>query len=71
MNAQDRARELMTRDRQADDHRHDTLLERAEEGLERHSDGAIAEEARELLSEDRKHDAHLNDTMRERAEEGV
>lgn len=70
MSTQDKARELLAKDRQQDQHLHETMTARAAE-----TDNAVAEtldeKARELLAEDRQHDKHLEETMLSRSNEAL
>ncbi|MFM1843915.1 MAG: hypothetical protein RLZZ490_2658 [Cyanobacteriota bacterium] len=70
MSTQDKARELLAKDRHQDQHLHDTMTARAAE-----TDNAITdnldEKARELLAGDRQQEKHLEDTMLSRATEEI
>jgi len=70
MSTQDKARELLAKDRQQDHHRHETMTARAAE-----TDNAVTEDldekARELLAGDRQQDKHLEDTMLSRSTEAI
>ena len=70
MSTQDKARELLAKDRQQDQHLHDTMTARAAE-----TDNAVTddldEKARGLLAGDRQHDKHLEETMLSRSTEEI
>ena len=69
MNIEQKARQLLTQDRQNDRHLQDNLGERAEEEVLDSSTSRIEEEARELLVENRQHQENLVDRMAERTSE--
>ncbi|MGA1622042.1 MAG: hypothetical protein ACO36E_04850 [Synechocystis sp.] len=70
MSTQDKARELLAKDRLHDQHLHDNMAARAAE-----TENAVAEnldeKARELLADDRQQEKHLEDTMLSRATEEI
>ncbi|MCU0535106.1 MAG: hypothetical protein MUD14_14560 [Hydrococcus sp. Prado102] len=68
MKARKTARELATQQRQQDEHRHESMLNRSQEALETASTSEIEKEARELMTEQRQEKEHLQASMRDRAE---
>ena len=69
MSTEDRALALLAKDRQQDQHLHETMAARAAE-----TDGVaenLDEKARELLAGDRQHDKHVEDTMLSRSSEEI
>jgi hypothetical protein len=70
MSTQDKARELLAKDRHQDQHRHETMAARAGEANNAIADN-LDEKARELLAGDRHHDKHLEDTMLSRSTEEI
>lgn len=69
MTTQDQARQQAVQGRLHEEHRHETMLERAEETLEspNPADQSLAAQAREHGVQQRQHEEHLHETMLERA----
>ncbi|MGB7441009.1 MAG: hypothetical protein WA919_08080 [Coleofasciculaceae cyanobacterium] len=70
MSTDEKTRELLTEKRHHDQHRHETMLNRAEAELENSSEKnkPTQEQARELLTEQRQHEEDLQEKMLDRAE---
>jgi hypothetical protein len=69
MSTQDKARELLAKDRQQEHHLHETMTVRA--GETNQAAANLDEKARELLADDRHHDKHVEDTMLSRSTEEI
>lgn len=67
MKARKTTRELATQQRQQDEHRQESMLNRSQEALETASISEIEQEARELMTEQHQKQKHLNDSMLGRA----
>ncbi|HAC63357.1 MAG TPA: hypothetical protein DCF68_07400 [Cyanothece sp. UBA12306] len=70
MSTQDKARELMAKERLTEEERHNKMVSRAVEAEEAYQEN-LEETARELLTEKRQNNESLQDNMRERAEEQI
>ena len=70
MSTQDKARELMAKERQQEEHLQETMLERVAE-TDTTITEIVAEKARELLTDERQSGKHLDETMLERAVEVI
>jgi len=70
MNTQDKARELMAKDRQQDEHLQENMLERAAD-IDNAVAEAVEEKARELLTDERQSEQRLDENMLERAVEAI
>ncbi|MEB3161231.1 MAG: hypothetical protein VKL20_07205 [Synechocystis sp.] len=70
MSTQDKARELLAKDRQQDHHLQENMAARAAETENVVADN-LDEKARELLAGDRQHDKHLEETMLSRSTEEI
>lgn len=70
MSTDDKTRELLTEKRHHEEHRQETMLNRAEAELENsgEADNPTQEKARELVTEQRRHDEDLQEKMLDRAE---
>ncbi|ARV60437.1 hypothetical protein BZZ01_18970 [Nostocales cyanobacterium HT-58-2] len=71
MNTEDKARELMTQQRQQDEHLHESMLNRAETAYPTQTEAMTEEEARELMTQQRHHEKHIHESMLNRAEAEV
>lgn len=69
MSLQDQARESMAKERQHDEHLHESMRNRAQEEVDRHIEGETNEQARELTAKERQHEHHLHESMLERSSE--
>lgn len=69
MNTEDKARELMTKQRLHQQNNEENLLSLTEQELHEHHATDVEEKARELLAENRHHDHNLQDNMVSRAEQ--
>lgn len=70
MSTQDKARELLAKDRQHETNLHENMVVRASEAEGNVPDG-LDEKARELLTEDRQQEQQLEDTMLSRSVEEI
>lgn len=70
MSTQDKARELLAKDRQQEHQSHEKMVNRAVEAEEAYQED-LEDKARELLTQDRQHEQHLHDTMLDRAVENL
>ena len=70
MSTEDRARELMVKDRLTEDERHEKMVSRAVE-TEAIYEQEIEQTARELLTQERQNEANLQSNMLERTEEEI
>jgi hypothetical protein len=70
MSTQDKARELLAKDRQQAQHLHDTMTARAAAADNGAADD-LDEKARERLAGDRLQDKHLEETMLSRSAEEI
>jgi hypothetical protein len=70
MNSQEQARELMTQQRQEEEHLHESMLNRAETEVDNSSDtqAVTQEQARELMTQQRHREEHLHESLLSRAE---
>jgi hypothetical protein len=68
MDTKDTARDLLTQQRQQQEQRQESMLNRTHEELEQNENSTIDLEARERLTEQRQHQKHLEDSMLSRAE---
>ncbi|GAB1537701.1 hypothetical protein NUACC21_03520 [Scytonema sp. NUACC21] len=69
MNTEDKARELMAKQRQHEEHLQESMLNRADAEVHNPNVETVTqEEARELLAQQRQHTEHLQESMRHRAE---
>jgi len=69
MTTEDKARELMTKQRLHAQHEEESLLSLTEQELQEHHAENVEEKARELLAENRHHEHNLEDNMVVRAEQ--
>lgn len=69
MSTEDKARELMAKQRLHQQHNEENLLSLTEQELQEHHAADVEEKARELLAENRHHDHNLQDNMISRAEQ--
>lgn len=69
MSTEDKARELMAKQRLHEQQNEENLLSLTEQELHEHHATDIEEKARELLAETRQHDHNLQDNMVSRAEQ--
>jgi hypothetical protein len=70
MSTQDKARELMAKERHQEEHLQETMLERTADPDKAVAD-TLEEKARELLASERQSEKHLDETMLERAVEVI
>jgi hypothetical protein len=68
MATKDTARDLLTQQRQHEEQRQESMLNRTHEESKQNDNLTIELEARELLIEKRQHQKHLEDSMLSRAE---
>ncbi len=71
MSTQEETRQLMTKERQHQEHLKETMLFRAVEEIETQTTAETTEEARELIARQRQHDQHLEEKMLSRATEEI
>jgi signal transduction histidine kinase len=71
MNAEEKARQLIARERQHSEHLQDSMLNRSSHELETPSEGITEEKARELMAQERQHSEHLHDSMLSRSSQEV
>ncbi|KKD38017.1 hypothetical protein VB834_21960 [Limnoraphis robusta Tam1] len=69
MSLQEQARESMAKERQHDEHLHESMLNRAHDEVDQLVEGETHEQARELAAQDRLHEQHLHQSMLDRATE--
>jgi hypothetical protein len=69
MSTEDKARELMAKQRLQAQHREENLLSLTEQELQEHHATDVEKQARDLLVENRQHDHNLQDNMVSRAEQ--
>lgn len=70
MNTQDKARELLAKERQGENQLHDNMVARASEADLNTTEG-LEEKARELLTEERQQEKHGEETMLSRSTEEI
>lgn len=70
MSTEDKARELMVKDRLTEEERHEKMVTRTVE-TEAAYEQDLEETSRELLAQDRLEEAHLHSNMLERAAEEI
>ena len=68
MSTQEKARKLMVKERQQEEHLQESMLSRAAEVGETHPVEEEEAKARELMVEERKQEEYLQETMLSRAE---
>ena len=71
MNPEEKARQLIARERQHSGHLQDSMLNRSSHELETPSEGITEEKARELMAQERQHSEHLHDSMLSRSSQEV
>ncbi len=71
MTTEDKARELMVKERLADEERHEKMVSRAVEAEEAYPEKNLEETARELLTQERQHEEAIEDKMLHRAVENI
>ena len=71
MNAEEKARQLIARERQHSDHLQHSMLNRSSHELETPSEGITEEKARELMAQELQHSQHLHDSMLSRSSQEV
>lgn len=71
MNTEEKARELMVKDRQHEKHNHEALLSLTEQELHDHPSVETEEKARELATEKRHHINNIEENMLSRSEEVI
>jgi vacuolar-type H+-ATPase subunit H len=71
MTIEDKARELMVKERKHDRHEHESLLSLTEQEIHEHQSNEAEEKARELVTESRLHDENLQENILSRAEEKI
>jgi hypothetical protein len=71
MSTQEQARKSMAESRQHNEHLQETMLNRAEEQLDRLVNSEVNQQARKSMVESRQHDKHLQETMLNRSEEEI
>ena len=71
MNAEEKARQLIARERQHSEHLQGSMLNRSSHELETPSEGITEEKARELMAQERQHSEHLHDSMLSRSSQEV
>ncbi len=69
MSTENKARELMAKQRLHEQHGEENLLSLTEQELHDHHSQNVEEKARELLAENRQHDHNLDEKMVSRAEQ--
>ncbi|BAQ62091.1 hypothetical protein GM3708_2497 [Geminocystis sp. NIES-3708] len=69
MSTEDKARELMAKQRIQTNHETEILLSLTEQELHEHHVTELEEKARELLAENRQHDQNLQNNMTSRTEQ--
>jgi hypothetical protein len=70
MSTQDKARELLAKDRQHEAHLHETMVARASD-VENVDGENLDQKARELLAEERQQEKHVEETMLSRSAEEI
>ncbi|MEL7036541.1 MAG: hypothetical protein AAFO04_13095 [Cyanobacteria bacterium J06592_8] len=71
MSLQEQARESMAKERQHDEHLHESMQSRAQAEIDNRVEGTTNEQARELTAQERQHEQHLQESMLERSTEQV
>jgi hypothetical protein len=71
MSTDEQARELMAKNRQHQEHLHESMLNRASEEVEQPQNHTEEEKARELMAQERQQNEHLHESMLNRASEEV
>ncbi len=71
MSTPEETRQLMTKERQHQEHLKETMLSRAVEEIETQTTEETTEEARKLIARQRQHDKQLEEKMLSRATEEI
>lgn len=71
MSTDEQARELMAKNRQHQEHLHESMLNRASEEVEQLPNHVEEAKSRELMAQEKQHEEHLHESMLNRASEEV